>query len=145
MSTPSLPPALQADPALAKDDMVVKLYAIGQVWARTNQVTAASVLAFVSTLMKAAERVVLKDGDGKHKKKAVMTVIHLILEDRDMVKMSSGDRAAVMSVVNDWVPDIIDWGVGLVHDPQGTIGKLSKMFSGLSPCCIPPAQKADKQ
>lgn len=139
-----LPSVLAEDPALANDDLIVSLYGIGQVWARTNRVTVTSVMRFIMTLMKAAERYVVKDGDGEHKTAAVMTVVRLIVQDKDIVKVSDEERKDILFIVNGVGEEFIRDLVQAVHDPMGTIGKISKGFQELSSCCWPKAQKKPK-
>jgi hypothetical protein len=129
-----------------QDEMMQSLYGIGRIWARGNKPTVLTVLAFISTLMKAAERLVLRDGDGEHKTKVVHTVLQLVLNDETLVHYDSEeDKIAVLALANSWAPGVIEWGVGLIHDPVGTVGKFSKAFGQLSACCIPPAQRKPKK
>jgi hypothetical protein len=143
--TVELPPALADDPTLANDDLIVSLYAIAQVWAQTNRVTATSVVRFIMTLMKAAERYVVKDDDGEHKTNAVMTVIRLILSDRNLVKLDSdAERQDIIHIVDEWGEPLIKGLIEAVHDPMGTLGKLSKGFQQMSGCCLPAGQRKKK-
>lgn len=125
-----------------QDEMVRTLYNIGIVWARKKKVTPTSVMAFISLLMKNAENLVVRDHDGEHKNRAVTTVLYLILNDDKLIKYENdNEKEEIMLLVQHWAPNIIDFAVDAIHDPMGTIGKISHAFQS---CCIPPAQQKPK-
>ena len=121
--------------------MTVQLYNLGKVWAATNKVTPLSIMTFFTVLMKQAENLVLKDHDGQHKEKAVLTAVRLVLQDKEIVKVTDEERTMILTMVEHWGAPFVETLVQAVHDPMGTIGKISKAFQKISSCCIPADQK----
>ena len=125
-----------------QDEMVRTLYNIGIVWARKKKITPTSVMVFISLLMKNAENLVVRDHDGVHKEKAVVTVLYLILNDDKIAKYNNeSEKEEIMLLVQHWAPGIIEFAVKAIHDPMGTIGKISHAFQSY---CIPPTQRKPK-
>jgi hypothetical protein len=113
------------------DPRVKMLYAQAKKWAAGHTVDAGSVITFVTVLIAALQEIVKEPRSGGYKKKVLMTVLRMVIEN-DVVFNVPGDRAVIMAIVNSTVPVFIDTAIGIA---VGDIN-LGKLFASCSPCCM---------
>ena len=120
------------DQTIAMDPVAVRLYEIAKLWSLTNEVNAVSVVEFVTTLIRALEDLVTENKQGQRKKKILMTVIRLVIQNE--IKMLEADKQMLLTVVETVVPTLIDTVIGVATGSIDIHKKWNTMFGGCCPC-----------
>ena len=126
---------------LVDDPRAASLFNTAKLWIATHgkSVDAGSILVFCTTLMGVVQRLVKEKHQGLYKKRLVLTVLRLALDE---VEFESPDlKASVVTVLETTVVDFID-KVVLLATGQLSIHKLMQDYS---PCCQPGASAASKK
>lgn len=121
------------------DPKVLKLYEIGKVFAAGNQIDAASIITFCTTLISAVQDLVKEKGQGKRKKEMVLTVLRLVIQN-DVDTLSPSDKQTVLAILDTTVPVFIDTAIGIATGDIDLRKEWNKYFGDCCPCG-PPIRK----
>lgn len=117
------------------DTRVRALYKIAKSWTINKDIDPASIVEFVTFLMQQIEVLILEPGMGAEKKRVVMQVLQLVIEDQ--THLSETVRNLLNSMMKLVIPNMIDTFIGLSN---GEID-IGKAFIELVTCCLPRPKK----
>ena len=114
------------------DTRIQMLYETAKKWANEEGVDADNITSFVLILISTIEDLITESHAGPFKKKAVLQVLRMVLEN-DVQWESESTKQVVLGLVQTTVPILIDTVIGVA---TGQIS-LGKVFKNCSPCCFP--------
>jgi hypothetical protein len=119
-----------------KDANVQRLYGIAQVWSTSKGgLTMSNLTEFVTTLLRSLQTLVSEPQNGTSKKKILLTVLELVVEN-ELTHLSDSDRNALLNTIHMLVPKLVDTFVGLASGAID-IRKLWNKYFGKCCGCLP--------
>lgn len=122
-----------------KDANVQRLYGIAQVWSTSKGgLTMSNLTEFVTTLLRSLQTLVSEPHNGSNKKKILLTVLELVVEN-ELKHLNDSDRNALLNTIHMLVPKLVDTFVGLASGAID-IRKLWNKYFGKCCGCLPKSE-----
>lgn len=113
------------------DPRVAQLYAVTKRWATGTEVTAGSVIAFLSTMVGVLQQLFTEAHTGSYKEDVLVSVLTLVLENEVRWEDESA-KQTVLALMQTTVPMMVRTAIKIA---KGEIN-LGKMFKNCFPCCF---------
>lgn len=113
----------------SQDDItVLKLYKQFKGWGQGDKLNASSIIMLATDLIPAVQKLVSNKHQGSYKKKVILRVLELVIQDSDL---SDDAKSTLNSVLQTTVPITIDVMISVAKGDLN-LGKLVKPFC----CCL---------